>query len=227
MKIDLMQLVSPDIEDKVIYVGLKGFSRYSDENAMTLDEIKELCNSKRVYVALNRVVEFEKVREIIEKLNCEGFIINDLGTIWKLKKCKDNPDKRITSSVGLNPVNSLDLEFFKEVGVDIVVVPPELYDELPRLRGRGVQIESFGFALVEMFYKGKCLLSAYFDGISTKRKGTCTKKCLIKWDVILGDDFKGHISFPPKGTKFDVKADFVKIEGRQFKKFRNKKVSEV
>ncbi len=215
----LMQKLSPNIDDKVIYVGLKGFSRYSDDNALSLDEIKELCKSKKVFVALNRVVEFDKIKKVVRELDCEGFIVNDLGAIWKIKRDKELDNKTITSSVGLNPLNYLDIQFLEEIGVDVVVIPPEINDEVDCLSktGNKIKIEAFEFALVEMFYKGKCLLSAYFDGISVKKSGICTKRCCRKWNVVMDKTVKSK-SFKPKAIKFDVeKADLLKVEGRQFR----------
>ena len=219
-----MQRLSPNIDDEVVYVGLKGFSRYSDDNALSLDEIKELCESKKVFVALNRVVEFDKIKKVVKELDCEGFIINDLGAIWKIKRDKELDNKTITSSVGLNPLNSLDIQFLEEIGVDVVVIPPEINDEIDGLAMGKIKIEAFEFALVEMFYKGKCLLSAYFDGVSVKKSGICTKRCCKRWNVVMDKTVKSK-SFKPKATRFDVeKADLLKVEGRQFKKPKLKKL---
>lgn len=211
-----MLRLSPNVGDETVYVGLKGFSRYSDSKALSIGEIKELCNCKRVFVALNRVLDPERIKKVVEELDCcEGFIINDLGTIWKIRKNKKLKSK-IASSVGLNPLNNLDIKFFEETGVDIVVIPPEINDELDSLH-TSIEIEAFEFALIEMFYKGKCLLSSYFDGVSVKRSGKCTKKCCKRWDVIVNGKTINSKSFRPKAVRFDVKkADLLKIEGRQF-----------
>ncbi|RLI78291.1 peptidase U32 [Archaeoglobales archaeon] len=213
-----MQKLSPNLDDETIYVGLKGFSRYSDDNALSFDEIKELCKSKRVFVALNRVVEFDTIKKIVEKLKCEGFIINDLGIIWKIKGEKSNYS--ITASVGLNPLNYLDIQFLEEIGADIAVIPPEINDEIDEMKDKTkrIKIEAFEFALVEMFYKGKCLLSAYFDGVSVKKSGICTKRCCERWDVVVDGKTIKSKSFNPRAVKFDVKkADLLKVEGRQFR----------
>jgi putative protease len=73
-----------------------------------------------------------------------------------------------------------------------------------------------------MFYKGKCLLSAYFDGISTKKEGVCTKKCCRKWNVFYDGKLK-KVSFNPVARKFEgdlkIKPQYLKVEGRQFRKF--------
>lgn len=219
-----MQRLSPNIDNEIVYVGLKGFSRYSDDDALSFDEIRELCKSKKVFVALNRIVEFDKIKKIVEELNrdCEGFIINDLGVIWKIKRDKKLNHATVTSSVGLNPLNFLDIQFLEEIGADIVVIPPEINDEINSIKykTREIKIEAFEFALMEMFYKGKCLLSAYFDGVSTKRSGICTKRCYEKWGVIVNGKTIKSRSFNPKAVKFSVeKADLLKIEGRQFRRY--------
>lgn len=43
-----MQVMSPDIRAETVYVGLRGFSRYSDKNALSIDEINELSKDKNV-----------------------------------------------------------------------------------------------------------------------------------------------------------------------------------
>ncbi|AGK61680.1 hypothetical protein Asulf_01709 [Archaeoglobus sulfaticallidus PM70-1] len=219
-----MQVMSPDIRAETVYVGLRGFSRYSDKNALSIDEINELSKDKNVFVALNRIRGLDPVAEVvevIERLKCKGVILNDAGLIWKVSVMKNK--KKIVSSVGLNPLNELDIEFLKSIGADVVVIPPELNSDISIKKD--VEIEAFGFALIEMFYKGKCMISSYFNGISTKKSGLCTKKCCRRWKVVFEDKEVCEVSFNPKAVMFefdersDFRPDYVKLEGRQFRRF--------
>ena len=192
------------------YVGLKGFSKYDDEKAFTLEEINRMSEKEEIFVALNRVKEAEEIVKVAKKLKVSGFIVNEVAAVKEL-------EGRVIVSVGLNAMNKLDVEFFKELGAYAVVIPPELNGEIEDMKVDGVKIEAFKRAYVEMFYKGKCLLSAYFSGKSAKLDGVCKKECCRRWRVELeGKSFE--VSFPPKPVDFDVKADILKFEGRQFER---------
>ena len=193
------------------YVGLKGYSRYHGRFSMSLEEIDELSRRERVFVALNRVKEAGEILKVAKKLkNVEGFILNEISAIKMLSK-----KTKVVASVGLTALNDLDLEFFKELGAFAVVIPPELNDEIEALKS-DIKIEAFGKALVEMFYKGKCLLSAYADGVSVKRDGICTKVCCKNWWLYMNDVAICKTNFSPKLVEYDVRADLIKYEGRQF-----------
>jgi len=207
---------------EAVYVGLKGFSRYSDRYAFTAEEINELAKQKQVYVAFNRIKSPREIEEAVRKLKgIEGLILNDPGAIWKLRGKFDLP---ITSSVGISPTNRLDLEFLAEIGCDACVIPPELNEDfLERSTDaeKPCKLELFRFALLEMFYKGRCMLTGYFDGISTKKDGVCTKKCCRRWEVFMDDEKVFETSFPPRKSWLNVDgADIVKYEGRQMEKRR-------
>ena len=190
------------------YVGLKGFSKYGDEKAFTVEEINRMAEGEEVFVALNRVREADEIAKVAEKLEVSGFIVNELAAVKRLRG-------KVIVSVGLNALNKLDVEFFRDLGAYAVVVPPEVNDEIDEMKVEGVKIEAFKSAYVEMFYKGKCLLSAYFSGRSAKLDGVCGKECCRKWKVEF-DGGKLEITFPPRRVDFDVNADILKFEGRQF-----------
>ncbi|ADC64208.1 peptidase U32 [Ferroglobus placidus DSM 10642] len=193
------------------YVGLKGFSKYGDEKALTVEEINRLAENEEVFVALNRVKEADEIEKAAKNLKASGVIVNEIAAIKRIE------DKKVIASVGLNPLNSLDLELLKELGAYAVVIPPEINENVEELKGCGVKIEAFKRAYVEMFYKGKCLLSAYFSGVSAKRDGVCKKECCRRWKVVFKEK-EFEVSFPPKLVEYDVNADILKFEGRQFSK---------
>ena len=198
----------------VKYVGLKGYSRYHDRFSLDFEKIEEIAKKEKIYVALNRVKEANELVGVARRFrNVEGFILNELAAIKMLAK-----DKKVIASVGLTTLNNLDLSLLEELGAFAAVIPPELNNELESFKANKIKIEAFGKALVEMFYKGKCLLSAYTDGISVKRDGECKKVCCKRWKLYIGDREVCNVDFSPKLIEFDVRADFVKIEGRQFGK---------
>ncbi len=192
------------------FVGLKGFSRYSDNKAFTLAEINEMEN---VAVALNRVKEVEEIEDICKEIRHNFVILNEIAAIKRISKFK-----KVIASVGLTPLNNEDLRFLKELGAYAAVIPPELNSEVDEFE-KEIKIEVFGFASIEMFYKGKCLLSAYSSNKSVKRGGICKKECSRRWDVIYSNKKIAEVSFKPELRSFNVKGDFIKYEGRQFNKF--------
>lgn len=193
------------------YVGLSDYSRYGNRFAMKREEIRDIAGKDKIIVAVNLVREADEILGAVEGLDAYGFIVNELSAIKALSQ-----KYRVFSSVGLTPLNFLDVGFLRELGAHAVTLPPELNCEVEEVRCGDVKIEVFGRALVEMFYKGKCLISAYACGKSVKRDGVCMKECCRKWDVIFRNKRVSSTRFVPKLVEFDVKADFVKFEGRQF-----------
>ena len=191
------------------FVGLKGYSRYSDRKALTLDEVNSLEN---VAVALNRVREGKELVEICRKIKHEHVILNELYAIAEASKFK-----KVTVSAGMNTINNLDLNFYEELGVHAAVIPPELNDEIKDFESRCLKIEAFGRVFVEMFYKGKCQLSAYASGKSVKKEGVCNMECEKKWDVFYSGKKIAEVNFKPELRVYDVKADYIKHEIRQIR----------
>lgn len=191
------------------FVGLRGYSRYSDKKSLSLDEINNL---EDVAVTLNRVRDGDEIVEVCRKIKHEHVILNELYAIASVSK-----SKKVTVSVGMNATNNLDLEFYRELGAHAVVIPPELNYEVESFQKKGLKIEVFGRAFVEMFYKGRCQLSAYASGKSVKKSGVCNMECAKKWDVVYSGKKICETDFKPELTVYDVQADYVKHETRQIK----------
>jgi len=188
-------------------VGLKGYSRYSDRKAFSLEEINKM---KEVAVALNRIKEGDEIVEVCKKIKHEHIVLNELYAIANASKFK-----KVTVSVGMNALNNEDLKFFEKLGVYAVVLPPELNDELKDFKNENVKIEAFARAFVEMFYKGKCYISSYFSGKSVKKSGECKMECARKWDVFYAGKKILEVTFRPELRYYDINADLVKHEKRQ------------
>lgn len=191
-------------------VGLRGYSRYSDRKAFTLDEVNRMDS---VAVALNRVKEASELEKICSRIKHEHIVLNELAAIARM-----SGRKKVTVSVGMNALNNEDIRLYRELGAYAVVIPPELNEEVDNFERNAIMIEVFGRAFVEMFYKGKCMLSAYSAGLSVKRDGVCRMECSRKWDVIYGGRKVAEITFRPKLMHFDINADLVKHETRQITK---------
>ncbi|AKG92381.1 Peptidase family U32 [Geoglobus ahangari] len=191
-------------------VGLKGYSRYSDSKAFTLEEINRMDEA---VVALNRVKEADELEKVCEKIRHEHVVLNELAAISRV-----SGKKKVTVSVGMNALNREDIRLYEELGAYAVVIPPELNHEVDGLKSKSLKIEVFGRAFVEMFYKGKCMLSAYSSGRSVKRDGECGMECARRWKVIYNGRAVAEVTFRPRLMHFSVDADLVKHETRQITK---------
>lgn len=191
-------------------VGLKGYSRYSDSKAFTLEDINGM---ESAVVALNRVKEADELEDICEKIKHEHVVLNELAAIARI-----SGKKKVTVSVGMNAMNSEDIRLYEELGAYAVVIPPELNREVAEFKSESLKIEAFGRAFVEMFYKGKCMLSAYSSGRSVKREGECGMECARRWKVIYNGKAVAEVTFRPRLMQFSVDADLVKHETRQITK---------
>jgi len=191
----------------VKFVGLKGYSRYSDRKALTLDEVNSLEN---IAVVLNRVRDGKELVKTCRKIRHEHVILNELYAISDASKFK-----KVTVSVGMSTMNNLDLWFYEELGAHAAVIPPELNDEVGGFESRSLKIEAFGRAFVEMFYKGRCQLSAYASGKSVKRDGICSMECARTWEVFYSGRKIAEVNFRPELKVYDVEADYIKHEIRQ------------
>ncbi|WP_456370600.1 U32 family peptidase [Geoglobus sp.] len=191
-------------------VGLKGYSRYSDSKAFTLEEINEMSYA---VVALNRVKEADELEEVCDRIKHEHVVLNELAAISRI-----SGKKKVTVSVGMCSLNREDIRLYEELGAYAVVIPPELNHEIEEFKSDSLKVEAFGRAFVEMFYKGRCMLSAYSSGRSVKRSGECGMECARMWKVIHNGRTVTEVSFGPRLTYFSVDADLVKHETRQITK---------
>lgn len=226
-----------------VYVGLAGWSRRTREYELTFEEIKDIVDyaervGKTVRVAMNTNFSsleyplFVSAVKRLEDMGVSALILNELGAVVVAKETA--PRLEVHLSAGINSINVEDAIFYRDLGVDMIVMPcnlkPEEVGEIKRKAG--IKVEIFLHSNTCFTYLGKCLFSSYFryDWVydelgknhfwgSPNRGGYCHRICKAKWSydgvpVILRNDMFLVFDELPKWIEAGV--DCLKIQGREY-----------
>lgn len=177
-----------------VYVGGKDFSLRSKAGNFDLEELKEARRisqelGKKLYIALNIFPhnrDLENIAIYLEKLNeirVDAMIISDPGIIYLAKK--HAPDTPIHLSTQSNTLNWAGCQFWKEQGLERVVLGREVsLNEISEINKRAdIEIEAFVHGAMCMAYSGRCMLSMYMTGKSAN-SGSCTHPCRWEYYVV-------------------------------------------
>ena len=226
-----------------VYVGAKGWSRRTAEYELgdpEIAEIAELARSmgKGVRVALNTLFSSHEYPLFVKKIKgfqamgLEGVILTDAGAMALSKEIC--PDLEVHVSAGANAINSEDLMFYKDIGVDMVVAPCNItVGEIAEMKQQvDVGMEVFLHSNTCFTYLGKCLMSSYFRYSSKvddagkdhywgspNRGGYCHRVCKARWS--LGEEraeMKNEMFLALDDLPAYVEAgvDCLKIQGREY-----------
>ena len=226
-----------------VYVGAKGWSRRTAEYELSDAEIAEIAElagamGKGVRVAMNTLFSSHELPLFVEKvkrlqeMEVEGVILTDPGAMGLTKEVC--PELEVHVSAGANAINTKDLEFYREIGVDMVVAPCNItVEEIAQMKEQvDVGMEVFLHSNTCFTYLGKCLMSSYFKYDShideagkdhfwgsPNRGGYCHRVCKARWslgdqdaemrnDMFLAlEDLPGYL---------DAGVDCLKIQGREY-----------
>jgi U32 family peptidase len=184
-----------DAGAEMAFAGLSGFCRNESES-VDLATMKEMAaradhHDLKMVAALNRILppaktgKFIKTVEKVLNAGVHGLILNDPGYISAVRRAF--PGAYVMASVGMSPVNFLEVEFLADAGADTVLLSEflslEEISEIRKLTKAGLEI--FAKGLREFGYTGRCILSSYHhqkcDGEnflgSGKRGGNCSQIC--------------------------------------------------
>lgn len=177
-----------------VYVGGKDFSLRSKAGNFDLEELKEARRisqelGKKLYIALNIFPhnrDLENIAIYLEKLNeirVDAMIISDPGIIYLAKK--HAPDTPIHLSTQSNTLNWAGCQFWKEQGLERVVLGREVsLNEISEINERAdIELEAFVHGAMCMAYSGRCMLSMYMTGKSAN-SGSCTHPCRWEYYVV-------------------------------------------
>ncbi len=177
-----------------VYIGGKNFSLRALAGNFTDEEIVEATAyahsiGKKVYVTVNilaRDTDIEKAEEyfkFLEKKGVDGAIISDTGLVALCLKVA--PKLAVNLSTQANTLNSLAVQFWKEHGVQRVILARELsLKEISNISKTvpDVEIETFIHGAMCIAYSGRCLLSDYRTGRSSNR-GACVQACRWSYEI--------------------------------------------
>lgn len=188
-----------------VYCGTPNFAMRS-RVGFTLETLKEGIDyahsiGKKVYLTLNAFphsLEVEKMKKHaleLAKLEPDALIVADPGMIHFLAEKSKTP---IHLSTQANTTNQLSAEFWKNQGVERVVLARELsIKDIKKIHSSvDIELEAFVHGAMCMAYSGRCQISNYMTG-RDPNKGECIQACRFKYKVYaLEEDLRKDEFFP-------------------------------
>ena len=211
-----------------VYIGGEKYGLRANATNFMLDEIREGCSfahnlGKKVYLTLNIVFhneDMDGVEEYISSVvDCgiDAFIVSDPFIISYIKK--NFPNVEVHLSTQNSTTNYKAVEYFKQEGIDRVVLAREvsLKDMKEIIDKTGIDIEVFIHGAMCTCYSGRCALSNYVTNRDANRGG-CAQVCRFSFGV----DGKKDFTFATKdnnlaryiGSLIDIGVTSLKVEGR-------------
>ena len=170
-----------------VYIGGKEYSLRANATNFSIEEIKEGCSfahklGKKVYLTLNIVFHNSDMANVKQYINdvieagIDAFIVSDPFIIDYIKEL--NKDVEIHLSTQNSTSNYESVLFFKEQGVDRVVLARELSkEEIKEIIDKTkLDIEVFIHGAMCTCFSGRCALSSYVTGRDANRGG-CSQVC--------------------------------------------------
>ena len=177
-----------------VYAGVPRFSLRTRENDFREESLIEGIQyahnlGKKVYLTLNIYAHNTKVDGFIRELEKvaewkpDGLIMADPGLIHQA--VKRVPNIPIHLSTQANATNWTTVEFWKNMGVNRVILSRELrLKEIAEIHDRVpyIELESFVHGAICIAYSGRCLISNYMNHRDANQ-GTCTNSCRWEYDL--------------------------------------------
>jgi len=211
-----------------VYIGGEKYSLRANATNFSLEEIREGCLfahklKKKVYLTLNIVFHNEDTEGVLdyigEVVDCgiDAFIVSDPFIISYIKK--NYPNVEVHLSTQNSTTNYKSVEYFKDEGIDRVVLARELSkDEIKEIIEKThVDTEIFIHGAMCTCVSGRCALSNYVT-LRDANRGGCAQVC--RFSFTNGD--KKDFTFATKdnnlaeyiGDIIDIGVKSLKVEGR-------------
>lgn len=176
-----------------VYIGGQKYSLRANATNFSIEQIKEGCDfahtlGKKVYLTLNIVFHNEDmdgveeyIKEVVEA-GIDAFIVSDPFIISHIKT--NYPNVEVHLSTQNSTSNYETVEFFKEEGIDRVVLARELSkQEIKEIIDRTkVDIEVFIHGAMCTCFSGRCALSNYVTNRDANRGG-CSQVCRFAFET--------------------------------------------
>lgn len=170
-----------------VYFGGQNYSLRANAKNFDLDDIKKATEyahslNKKVYVTVNIVFHNENLDGLkdyllyLENVNVDGIIASDIVVLKMIKDLKLKT--KVILSTQASTLNSFTAEFYKDFGVDQIVLAREaLTNDIKAIKGKtGLELECFVHGAMCMSISGKCILSSFMTGRDSNRGG-CAQIC--------------------------------------------------
>ncbi len=220
-----------------VFVGGKEFSLRSQASNFTLEDIKEGVEFAKQYgaaihVTCNIILHednlegIEEYLKALDEIGVAAIIVADPYIMSIAKRL--NLKLEVHVSTQLSTLNLESIEFFKDMGMDRVVLGRECcFDDLKEIMSYSpVDIEYFIHGAMCIHYSGRCMLSNYLSRRDANRGG-CSQSCrwyydLYQGDCLINNDGDMPFSMSSKdmslvrhiGELIELGVDSFKIEGR-------------
>ncbi|MCX8084761.1 MAG: U32 family peptidase [Calditerrivibrio sp.] len=179
-----------------VYLSGKDFGLRAAAGNFSLEEMKEAfeflrSRGKKGYITVNiyaRNDDFIGLSQYLDAINYirpDAIIVSDVGVIKLIRDKKI--DIPIHISTQANTTNYMAVEFWKDMGVERVVLARELSRrEIEFIAKRcSIDLEVFVHGAMCISYSGRCVLSNYFNKKDSNR-GECTHPC--RWKYYLMEE---------------------------------------
>ena len=176
-----------------VYIGGQKYSLRANATNFSIEQIKESCDfahnlGKKVYLTLNIVFhneDMDGVEEYIKEVvdaGIDAFIVSDPFIISHIKT--NYPNVEVHLSTQNSTSNYTAVEYFKEEGIDRVVLARELSKtEIAKIIEKTkVDIEVFIHGAMCTCFSGRCALSNYVTNRDANRGG-CAQVCRFAFET--------------------------------------------
>lgn len=187
-----------------VYLAGKSFGLRAFAGNFSMDELAEGVvfaheHGVKVHVTVNIFPHNEDLEglaeylQALEQLQVDAIIVADLGIMRIAREAA--PKLPIHVSTQANTTNWSTVEFYREMGVERVVLAREL--TLPEIRTIkekvDIELETFVHGAMCISYSGRCLLSNYMTERDSN-KGQCAQAC--RWNYHLVEEKRPNEFYP-------------------------------
>ncbi len=184
-----------------VYIGGKKFSLRARASNFDIDDIREAVSfahkyDAKVFVTLNIIPHNENLDDLLEYVSklvhcgIDAVICSDIHYISILKD--KFPNLEIHLSTQQSTLNSLSAKFFKNLGVERIVLGRELLiSDIENIcNSVDMDFEVFIHGGMCMSYSGRCVLSNYMTNRDANRGG-CAHSC--RWNYKMFDGKRNEV----------------------------------
>lgn len=220
-----------------VFVGGKEFSLRSQASNFSLEDIKEGVQFARehgahIHVTCNIILHEDNLKGIedylkaLDEIGVSAIIVADPYIMKIAKNLHLNLEVHVSTQ--LSTLNLKAIQFFKEMGMDRVVLGREVtYEDLKTIMNEApCDIEYFIHGAMCIHYSGRCMLSNYMSRRDANRGG-CSQSCRWYYDLYENNHLVNQTEDMPLsmsskdmalvhhiGELIELGVDSFKIEGR-------------
>lgn len=188
-----------------VYIGGEFFGLRQAAKNFSREEMKEgiaFAHSRgvKVYLTMNIVPHEGDIQALpayldeMKDLEIDAFIVSDPGTMLEIRN--RIPNAEIHLSTQANTTNSSTAAFWKQMGIERIVLARELgIAEIKEICAAvpDMEFEVFIHGAMCISHSGRCLLSNYLTGRDSNR-GDCAQPC--RWNYALVEKNRPNEEYP-------------------------------